>query len=215
MLQAVKENSNFYYLSNPVTDTIYVVNYYYECASDVLPVYINVGNVPANTPIAGNTNVVPLQNATYTYAVTLGNTIQWFVNGGTYTPYPDSVVVAWGTAGNGLIQVIETDANGCMGDTVILSVQINIINTIHNSGSNSISVYPNPATDALTVSINEKELNGLQLLIADPLGRVVKSSPLQNSENTIAIKDLKTGLYFLKIMHKDLLIYSQSFLKKD
>lgn len=215
LLQAVKENANFYYISNPVTDTIYVVNYNYECASDVLPVYINVGNVPANTPIVGNTNVVPLQTATYTYTVTLGNTIQWLVTGGTYTPYPDSVVVDWGTTGNGLIQVIETDANGCQGDTVTLPVEINIINSIHNSGSNAVAVYPNPATNSITISIKVKATPGLQLVISDPLGRVVKTSQLKNTENTIDIKELKAGVYFLKIMNKDLLFYSQSFLKKD
>lgn len=210
-----KTGTSFLHISNPVTDTFYVANYNYDCASDFVPVYLNIGITPTAKSIIGDTNVVPSQTATYTYAVTAGNTVQYFVNGGTYTVYLDSIVVNWGAAGNGIIQLVETDPNGCNGDTISLPVQINIINTVHSIGNTNVTVYPNPATDQLTISINDKQSDYLQLLISDPLGRIIKSEIIKNMETTVDIKELHTGLYFIKIMDGDLLYYSQSILKKN
>jgi photosystem II stability/assembly factor-like uncharacterized protein len=214
-LPPFKTGSSFLHINNPVTDTFYVANFNYDCASDFAPVYLNIGIIPAAKNIIGDTNVVPSQTATYTYTVTPGNSLQYFVSGGTFTVYTDSIVVNWGAAGTGLIQVLETDPNGCAGDTITLPVEINIINTVHSSGNSNVAVYPNPATDNLIVSINKTIKSNLQLLISDPLGRIVKSEILKANETNIDIKDLHTGVYFIKIMNGELLYFSQSILKKN
>lgn len=208
-------NKNFLHITNPVTDTLYVANLNYDCASDFAPVYLNIGITPGPKNIIGDTNVVPFQTTTYTCAITPGNTIQYWVSGGAFTVYNDSVVVNWGATGTGLIQLLETDPNGCNGDTISLPVEINIINSVYIMGNSNVAVYPNPATDQLTVSINDQTAQHLQLLISDPLGRIVQSETLKTKENNIDIEGLPTGIYFIKIKDGNLLYHSQLILKKN
>jgi len=60
----------------------------------------------------------------------------------------------------------------------------------------SLRVCPNPATDFIDVFV--KQENG-QAEIIDLNGKTVKSVPLHNEVNRIAISDLPHGVYVLKV----------------
>lgn len=66
------------------------------------------------------------------------------------------------------------------------------------SGS-SFSVYPNPATDYLTIS-NKDRLKNLQVRIIDLNGKVVLSKTYLESTIKIDVQNIKTGTYLVEIV---------------
>lgn len=67
----------------------------------------------------------------------------------------------------------------------------------HDEESSAIRLYPNPASDLVTVDAKGKMMQELQLFYAD--GRLIASiKPLQ-SVHTLSLADLHNGIYFIKI----------------
>jgi hypothetical protein len=64
------------------------------------------------------------------------------------------------------------------------------------SNSLKVSVYPNPAADFITISLNQS-LSDQEYKIFDPSGKVLKSGVLQSNENQIDISNFSNGLYLL------------------
>jgi len=63
-------------------------------------------------------------------------------------------------------------------------------------------IYPNPAKDKITISIDNLTTDNLQFEIYDLMGRVVSqlsNGKLSNSQLTIDIYNLQSGIYFLKV----------------
>ncbi len=56
-------------------------------------------------------------------------------------------------------------------------------------------MYPNPANELLTISINREANYSLMNLN----GQVFKKGKISHKENTIDISNLSFGLYFLKV----------------
>ncbi len=81
---------------------------------------------PKTGPITGPQSVCP-NNKGFIYFVpsTAGSVYQWFIVGGVQRSGGSSaqITVDWGNAGVGLVKVLETDLNGCLGDTIRLTVQ--------------------------------------------------------------------------------------------
>lgn len=75
---------------------------------------------------------------------------------------------------------------------------------------NSIRIYPNPASDMLKVQL-PKEYVSKSIQIYNSLGYLVKRETL-NQSNSIEIKDLPNGIYFLKLDNQSQ--YYGKFIKK-
>ncbi|HNW69737.1 MAG TPA: T9SS type A sorting domain-containing protein [Bacteroidales bacterium] len=71
-------------------------------------------------------------------------------------------------------------------------------NTTEVTADNSIMIYPNPAKDILSVTLN-KAVSEKNYSIADISGKIILSGFLQNDSSNINIRKLKKGTYFLKI----------------
>lgn len=72
-----------------------------------------------------------------------------------------------------------------------------MINGIEEGSEKTISVYPNPFTDQLTISGNWN--SGGQFSIFDAAGRTVLHGILNSNTQTIATEQLSTGVYLLEI----------------
>ena len=75
------------------------------------------------------------------------------------------------------------------------------------SGENTIklsaSVYPNPTTAFLFLSINCTKDDNLSYQIYDPLGKLLITKKLMCSEIGISIADLPNAVYFMKIYNNN------------
>ncbi len=85
-----------------------------------------VFNAVNTSAITGSGTATQFQTETYSVMQSSGSIYNWWMNGGVIQSGlgTNTVDVIWNTAGQGDIYVIETDVNGCMGDTISLAVSI-------------------------------------------------------------------------------------------
>lgn len=95
---------------------------------------------------------------------------------------------------SGTYSVTVTDANGC----VVTSGSIDVGSQL-SIGENEFefSVYPNPASDEIT--INLPEMAGVRLMIIDNTGKLVVDMKLINKSTVVDVSKLATGVYTLKL----------------
>ena len=66
------------------------------------------------------------------------------------------------------------------------------------TAQSSISFYPNPATDLITIKTSQN-IQGLPFIISDNTGKQVMNGLLLNQTTSLDISALATGVYFLQI----------------
>jgi photosystem II stability/assembly factor-like uncharacterized protein len=194
-----KTNSTFLHLPQPVTDTIYVAAFNYQCMSYYAPIIITVGSETPQVAITGDTTIYPFETTTYAFTNTANNNIQWIVNGGTYTAYTDSIVVAWGNSGNAYIAFVETDTYGCKTDTVFFNVDISVIHSINNQQVADIRLYPNPVNDRLNIELKHKPNKAVSLTCYNSIGQKIFERKLFQKTESIYTKHWPKGLYHIYI----------------
>jgi hypothetical protein len=98
-----------------------------------------VSNIINTSIISGPTNPTQYQSITYFVNPSIGSTFNWALNGGTIIlgQGTNSIDLVWINSGNLSISVVETDVNGCVGDTVFLPVFVII------SEVNEVSFFSN------------------------------------------------------------------------
>ncbi|MCF8366020.1 MAG: carboxypeptidase regulatory-like domain-containing protein [Bacteroidales bacterium] len=70
---------------------------------------------------------------------------------------------------------------------------------IGNITANEVEVYPNPASDVVVINIKDEQFNTAEVTIIDTKGNVVLETLVQDSETTLNISNLESGIYFVKI----------------
>jgi hypothetical protein len=77
----------------------------------------------------------------------------------------------------------------------------------------AISIYPNPVSNFLNIESKQPNENA-ELIIADVLGREIKSLPIQNQTTTVNMNDLKDGIYFVQIKTANGIVAKKIIVKK-
>jgi hypothetical protein len=75
--------------------------------------------------------------------------------------------------------------------------------------SSKVKLYPNPAISELNVNVDYHLIDEPYVII-DGLGRVVLEGKFKEVENTIDLKELAKGIYYLKVSDS----YSSKFMKE-
>ena len=92
--------------------------------------------------------------------------------------------------------------NGCGGDTLIKTIDVNSTGIDQESSNNSLSIYPNPASYNTTITIDPQILgNGISLKVINGLGQVVLFENNMASGNKINLNltDLANGIYYVEL----------------
>jgi hypothetical protein len=69
--------------------------------------------------------------------------------------------------------------------------------------SSIVSVYPNPATDKITISRISDLHSDAKVKIFDAFGRLISFNNLSADESTISLATLPAGIYTLKVIIND------------
>jgi hypothetical protein len=75
------------------------------------------------------------------------------------------------------------------------------INEIDNN--NTISFYPNPANDFMTISLAAEPTESTTIYIINALGEIVLTENAMSSNTTINTSNLTNGIYFIKVETKN------------
>lgn len=80
-----------------------------------------------------------------------------------------------------------------------IDVSNNILKGEDNSFSSEVKVFPNPATDIVSISLKTSS-NNASLFIYDTMGRLVKQQNLENEKlMNLSVEGFQPGVYYLKI----------------
>jgi len=88
-------------------------------------------------------------------------------------------------------------------------------NTIEKKSA-VIYIYPNPSSEIINLQIKENEFLNLELEVYNVTGKLLKRIHLQPfaAEYKLDVKDLKSGMYFIKLVSDKQLIYTEKFIKE-
>jgi hypothetical protein len=147
--------------------------------------------------ISGSLSFIEDTNYVYTVLDSSSNsTFAWSISGGEIWTGQgsSSVEVEWRSTGSGRISVLETDINGCEGDTAYLETEFYTVTdpTSSNSGMNETSIhfFPNPVKSVLNI----EGLEGGSLEIYSLTGSLLLKDKVSKQ---IDISHLETGIYYL------------------
>jgi len=109
---------------------------------------------------------------------------------------------------NGTYEVILTVSNQC-GETEVSFTYVVNVNAVTEADFGLMKVYPNPASDYITISIDNVLGDDINLTIIDVQGKIVASEKMNTATHTINTTNLLNGTYMLRLSSNE-----ASFLKK-
>lgn len=157
-------------------------------------------------------NALPTAIASSNGTICAGNTIQLTAGGGSTYSWagPNSftsssqnpAITGSTTAMSGVYTVTVTSSDGCASTATTTAFVVDC-SGIEDEETFSASIYPNPAWDQFTLSINEASVSETTISILNLVGEVVyQFSPVQSKTNmNIQSLGLKSGIYLIQIKH--------------
>jgi hypothetical protein len=100
---------------------------------------------------------------------------------------------------NGSYYVIVTNKCGS-GTSNTIDVSITSINNIRANGK--FKVYPNPAENAVHLTLNDDQLINSKVILINIKGEIVKQEIINSKKITIDVSDLPKGVYLIKVTNK-------------
>ena len=101
-----------------------------------------------------------------------------------------------------VVYTTNTGASGSVAQGVQQPFEISIVTGIEEAkGINlSVSAYPNPTTDYLTLSIGEFDISNLSYQLYDMNGKLLQNAKITGNQTSIAMGNLVPANYFVKVI---------------
>lgn len=116
---------------------------------------------------------------------------------------------------NAIGQLNETKFNACFNVTRdFLYQHLSFTTSVAESSEQPIQVYPNPATDLLTISVGDvSQCKPLSVTVIDVMGQVVFAETVSATEMSLDVSRLLSGVYFIQ-MEQEGRCFVRKFLKQ-
>ncbi|KEY18322.1 T9SS type A sorting domain-containing protein [Kaistella antarctica] len=126
----------------------------------------------------------------------------------------------FGTGGSGsysLGQIVYTTNESVTGSSaqgVQQPFEISVLGLGDISFSNNtISIYPNPVADHITILLKDVELSELTYQLLDMQGRKIVGKKIENNSTQIVMNHLPVATYFVKIIKRNRIIKTFKIIK--
>ena len=96
----------------------------------------------------------------------------------------------------------HTGTNGSVAQGVQQAYEISVITAIEQAKGISLSVtaYPNPTTDYLTLEVKDFEFSTLSFQLYDMNGKLLQSEKITGNQTSILTSNLLPASYFVKVI---------------
>ncbi|MBN2697569.1 MAG: T9SS type A sorting domain-containing protein [Bacteroidales bacterium] len=96
----------------------------------------------------------------------------------------------------------HTGTNGSVAEGVQQPYEISVVTAIEEAkGINlTISAYPNPATDYLTLEVKDFELSNFTFQLYDMQGKLLQNKKITGNQTSIVMSNMLPASYFLKVI---------------
>lgn len=102
-------------------------------------------------------------------------------------------------AGTFTISYSYTDPNNCT-NTTKQTVIVDLCTSIKELNGSSVSVFPNPVKNEITITITGELVGKTRIELYDALGKKVLTEKLENQSNTVNLSHLAKGIYYLRMI---------------
>jgi hypothetical protein len=101
-----------------------------------------------------------------------------------------------------VVYTTNTGTNGSVAQGVQQPYEIWVVTAIEEAkGINLlVTVYPNPATDYLTLRIDELDISNLSYQLYDIQGKLLRNEKITSNQTSIAMSNLMPATYFVKVV---------------
>ncbi|MEO5569904.1 MAG: M4 family metallopeptidase [Bacteroidia bacterium] len=169
------------------------------CTSARIPVNVIVDPAPVAAFTSANVQ------ATYTFTdASTGSPTSWFwdFGDGNSTTGQGPVVHTYLATGTYIVMLIVS--NGQCQDTTFQTVVINLVGIESLQDETSLSIYPNPASDNITIKWSQTAQQDISIRMVDQSGRVVYETGSQlmmqgNHTMNMPVHESADGIYFLEL----------------
>ena len=100
-----------------------------------------------------------------------------------------------------VVYTTNTGTNGSVAQGVQQPFEISVVTGIEEAKdiNLSVSAYPNPTTDYLTLSIGEFDISNLSYQLYDMQGKLLQSGKITGNQTSIVMSNLVPATYFVKV----------------
>jgi hypothetical protein len=107
-------------------------------------------------------------------------------------------------------------ASGSVAQGVQQPFEISVITGIEKAANITLvcSVYPNPASDFLTLKVDDYDKEKLSYKLFDANGKLLESIKVTGNESIISMANLHPGLYFMNVIENKKEIKTFKIIKK-
>ena len=104
-----------------------------------------------------------------------------------------------------VVYTTNTGTNGSVAQGVQQPFEISVVTGLEEAkGINlSVTAYPNPTTDYLTLSIGEFEISNLSYQLYDMNGKLLQSEKITGNQTSIVMSNLVPATYFIKVIQNN------------
>lgn len=101
-----------------------------------------------------------------------------------------------------VVYTTNTGTNGSVAQGVQQPFEISVVTGIEEAKgiSLSVSAYPNPTTDYLTLRIDEFDISNLSYQLYDMNGRLLQNERITGNQTSIVMSNLVPANYFVKVI---------------
>ena len=101
-----------------------------------------------------------------------------------------------------VVYTTNTGTNGSVAQGVQQPYEISVVTGLEDAkGINlSVSAYPNPTTDYLTLEVKDFELSNLNFQLYDMQGKLLQSEKITSPQTSIVMSNLVPATYFVKVI---------------
>ena len=96
--------------------------------------------------------------------------------------------------------------------TKTYTVTINYVEGIESQFLRSFSLYPNPATDQVTLVLDEST-SATEVVLYNMAGQTVMVQKIADSQTTLPVRDLQSGIYFVAVRNGNSVLGIQKIVK--
>lgn len=158
--------------------------------------------------ISGAETVYPFQPESYTYPFNEGSSYEWSITNGSiaFGQGLNQIQVFWhNTQPTGKLSVVESDADGCLSNTVEFKVIIEA-KPLSSIANKPVIAYPNPASDYIQLTLDAHE--PVMLTIINMSGKKILQTAT-TGKAMIDIRQFNPGTYLLQINDQNSIHYQK------
>lgn len=104
-----------------------------------------------------------------------------------------------------VVYTTNTGASGSVAQGVQQPYEISVVTSIENAKGICLSVtaYPNPTTNYLTLYIEDFDISNLSYQLFDINGKILQNKKITSNQTSIGMSNLIPATYFVKVIQKN------------